>query len=83
MNGTALTTMHVTYGYCCVSCEFFCFQNECFTNLFSSFNVSLTVYLDIILVNIQLDALFSMYLLFHLSTCFKHSMLIIRRVKLY
>ena len=36
-----------------------------------------------ILVNNQLDALFSMYLLFQLSTCFKHLVLIIRRVKLY
>jgi len=45
--------------------------------------VSLTVHHGIILVNNQLDALFSLYLLFHLSTYFEHSVLIIRRVKLY
>jgi len=48
----------------------------------TEFYVSLTVHLGIILVNNQLDALFSMYLLFHLSTCFGHSVLI-RRAKLY
>jgi len=37
----------------------------------------------IILMSNQLDALFSMYLLFHLSTRFEHSMFIIRRVKIY
>jgi hypothetical protein len=41
------------------------------------------VHLGIILVINQLDALFSRYLLFHLSTCFEHLVLIIRRVKLY
>ena len=35
------------------------------------------------LVKNQLDELYSMYLLFHLSTCFEHLVLIIRRVKLY
>jgi hypothetical protein len=47
------------------------------------FYVSLTVHLGIILVINQYDALFSMYLLFHLSTCFEHLVLIIRRVKWY
>jgi len=37
----------------------------------------------IILVKNQYDTLNSMYLLFHLSTCFEHLVLIIRRVKLY
>jgi hypothetical protein len=34
------------------------------------FYILLTVHLDVILVNDQLDALFSMYL-FHASTCFE------------
>ena len=43
------------------------------------FDISLTVHLGIILVKNQLDALYSMYLLFHLSTCFEYLVLIIRR----
>jgi hypothetical protein len=39
------------------------------------------VHLDIILVNDQLDALFSMYI-FHASTCYEQKVLIIRRIKL-
>jgi len=35
------------------------------------FYISLTVHLDIILVNNQLDALFSMYLFISFSTCFE------------
>ena len=45
------------------------------------FSILLTVYLDAILVNDQLDALFSMYL-FHASACFEQQVLIIRRIKL-
>jgi len=47
------------------------------------FYVSLTVHLGISLVNNQHDALYSTYLLFHLSTCFEQLVLFIRRVKLY
>ena len=50
--------------------------------VFKEFNVSLTVHLDIILIINQLDILYSIYLLFHLSTCFEDSVLI-WRVKLY
>ena len=46
-------------------------QNRSLAN-FIVFYVSLTVHLDIILVNNQLDALFLMYLLFHLSTRSDH-----------
>jgi hypothetical protein len=46
-----------------------------------AFYILLTVHLDVILVNDQLDALFSMYL-FHASTCFEQKVLIIRRIKL-
>jgi hypothetical protein len=45
------------------------------------FYILMTVHLDVILVNDQLDALFSMYL-FHASTCFEQQVLIIRRIKL-
>ena len=47
------------------------------------FHVSLTVHLGIILVKNQRDALYSTYLLFHLSTCFEHLLHITRRVNLY
>jgi hypothetical protein len=50
--------------------------------IYSKFNILLTVHLDVILVNDQLDALFLMYL-FHASTCFEQQVLIIRRAKLY
>jgi hypothetical protein len=40
--------------------------------------------LGVVLVNDQLDALFQyIYNLFHLSTCFEHTVLIIRRVGTY
>jgi hypothetical protein len=45
------------------------------------FCILLTVHLDVILVNDQLDALFSTYL-FHISACFEQQVLIIRRIKL-
>jgi hypothetical protein len=45
------------------------------------FYILLTVHLDVILVNDQLDALFSMCL-FHASTRFEQQVLIIRRIKL-
>ena len=44
------------------------------------FYILLTVHLDVILVNDQLDALFSKYL-FHACTCFEQ-VIIIRRIKL-
>jgi hypothetical protein len=52
-------------------------------SLSGEFYVSLTVHLGTILVINQVDALFSMYLLFNLSTCFEHSVFIIRRVNLH
>jgi hypothetical protein len=45
------------------------------------FYILLTVHLNVILVNDQLDVLFSVYL-FHASTCFEQQVLIIRRIKL-
>jgi hypothetical protein len=45
------------------------FLNYGESNIFNNF-ILLTVYLDVILVNDQLDALFSMYL-FHASTSFE------------
>jgi hypothetical protein len=45
------------------------------------FYILLTVHLEVILVNDQLDALFSMFL-FHASTCFEQQVLIIRRIKI-
>jgi hypothetical protein len=48
---------------------------------FVTFYILLSVHLDVILVNDQLDALFSVYLL-HASTCFEQQVLIIRRIKL-
>jgi hypothetical protein len=50
--------------------------------IISEFYILLTVHLDVILVNDQLDALFSMYL-FHASTCSEQQVLIIRRIKFY
>jgi hypothetical protein len=47
----------------------------------AKFYILLTVHLDVILVNDQTDALFSMYL-FHAPTCFEQQVLIIRRIKL-
>jgi hypothetical protein len=46
-----------------------------------NFRILLTVHLDVILVNDQFDAVFSMYV-FHASTCFEQQVLIIRRIKL-
>jgi hypothetical protein len=43
--------------------------------------ILLTVHLDVVLVNDQLDALFSMYL-FHASTCSEQQVPIIRRITL-
>jgi hypothetical protein len=54
-----------------------------FRTSFTGFYISLTVHFSIILVKNQLDTLYSMCLLFHLSTCFEHLVLIVRRVKLY
>jgi hypothetical protein len=51
-------------------------------NTIFTFYILLTVHLDVILVNDQLEALFLMYL-FHGSTCFEQQVLIIRRSKLY
>jgi hypothetical protein len=48
---------------------------------FASILYFVDLHLDVILVNDQLDALFSMYL-FHASTCFEQQVLIIRRIKL-
>ena len=52
-----------------------------YNKVLSSFYVLLTVHLDVILVNDQLDALFSIYL-FHAPTSFEQQVLIIRRIKL-
>jgi hypothetical protein len=53
-----------------------------FSRTFLTFYILLTVqHLDVILVNDQLYALFSMYL-FHASTCFEQQVLIIRRTNL-
>jgi hypothetical protein len=50
---------------------------------FLEFYILLTVHLDVILVNDQLDALCFLMYLFHASTCFEQQVLIIRRAKLY
>src|SRR5215813_5864615 len=48
------------------------------------FYVLLTVHLDVILINNQLDALFSnVFIYFNASTCFEQQVLIIRRANLY
>jgi len=69
------------YGLTLYTKSYKCF-NEYHTTSFE-FYVSLTVHLGIILVKYQLDILYSLYLLFHLSACFEHLVPIIRRVKLY
>jgi hypothetical protein len=48
----------------------------------AEFYILLTVHLDVILVNDQLDALF-FSILFHAFTCFEQQVLIIRRTNLY
>ena len=49
---------------------------------FFIFYILLTVHLEVILDNNQLNALF-LNVLFHASTCFEQQVLIIRRTKLY
>jgi hypothetical protein len=56
-------------------------MEECIDEVEEEFYILLTVHLDAILVNDQLDALFSVYL-FQASTCFEQKVLIIRRIKL-
>jgi hypothetical protein len=66
------------YGLTLYTKNYKCFNKYQTTSF--EFYVSLTVHVGIILVKNQLDPLYSMYLLFHLSACFEHLVLIIRRV---
>jgi hypothetical protein len=56
-------------------------QLEVHKDKFPQHSTLFTLHIQMILVNDQLDALFSMYL-FHASTCFEQQVLIIRRIKL-
>jgi hypothetical protein len=67
-----------------LKCRFKSSRTLCLVNCYKLFYVLLTVHLDAILGNDQLDALFlNVFILFYACTCFEQQVLIIRRAKLY